>query len=378
MLVGAIGLITVFIYGYSNYGLEFGKFFAAEPGSGTIQCIPAQQNAVSGGAVTFTAIASTPTPTPTPPPGCYYQQVQCIRAPCEPQLVCPSATPTIIPTPRGSKGTAVGTLIPNPLPKPTIPPVIAWTAPDGNPPSGTGTRFVTMFRNTGRTAITKLVSVQYGMEKAVCSVTVAPATTPTPTISTSVSPSPSGVPIGLPILKPSALPSIILRNGSMVLARFTSTADGSGAWLKRIAFNITKTSAISLNNGFRFFEDGVDISSLGEFFADPGILPGYTSTRVVYTSTNERPLRPGHLYELQATVSGVSGSQMSLKTDVLNASGTGAYQPMTYTNGLDNRNLPVSLVWTDHSAPNHSYSSNDWFSDRNIRYLPLTWSIWTP
>lgn len=31
-----------------------------------------------------------PTPTPTPPTGCYYQQVQCIQAPCLPVLVCPT------------------------------------------------------------------------------------------------------------------------------------------------------------------------------------------------------------------------------------------------------------------------------------------------
>jgi len=38
-----------------------------------------------------------PMPTPTPPPGCYYHQVQCIRAPCEPELVCPSQTPAAAP-----------------------------------------------------------------------------------------------------------------------------------------------------------------------------------------------------------------------------------------------------------------------------------------
>lgn len=26
----------------------------------------------------------------SPTPGCYYQQVQCIRAPCDPVLVCPT------------------------------------------------------------------------------------------------------------------------------------------------------------------------------------------------------------------------------------------------------------------------------------------------
>jgi hypothetical protein len=41
-------------------------------------------------------------PTPTPPTGCYYKQVQCIQAPCNPILICPSGvtvTPLATTTP---------------------------------------------------------------------------------------------------------------------------------------------------------------------------------------------------------------------------------------------------------------------------------------
>lgn len=41
----------------------------------------------------------TRTPTPTPPVGCYYQQVQCIQAPCDPVLICRTPTPTVSRTP---------------------------------------------------------------------------------------------------------------------------------------------------------------------------------------------------------------------------------------------------------------------------------------
>lgn len=46
----------------------------------------------------------TATPTPTPPVGCFYQEVQCIQAPCNPILVCPTKTPTptVSPTPIAS------------------------------------------------------------------------------------------------------------------------------------------------------------------------------------------------------------------------------------------------------------------------------------
>ncbi|MDH5533052.1 MAG: dockerin type I repeat-containing protein [Candidatus Pacebacteria bacterium] len=39
-----------------------------------------------------------PSPYPSPPVGCFYQSVQCIQAPCDPILVCPSPTPTPTPT----------------------------------------------------------------------------------------------------------------------------------------------------------------------------------------------------------------------------------------------------------------------------------------
>ncbi len=40
------------------------------------------------------SVTPQPTPTPTPPPpGCYYQRVQCIQAPCDPILVCTTPTP---------------------------------------------------------------------------------------------------------------------------------------------------------------------------------------------------------------------------------------------------------------------------------------------
>lgn len=49
--------------------------------------------------------------TPTPPAGCTYQQVQCIQAPCNPILVCPSPTPV--------PGQAVGSHVVKLVNKPT-------------------------------------------------------------------------------------------------------------------------------------------------------------------------------------------------------------------------------------------------------------------
>ncbi|MFH1244607.1 MAG: hypothetical protein V1487_03525 [bacterium] len=39
-------------------------------------------------------VLPTSSPMPSAPPGCYYQQVQCFKAPCDPILVCPSPSPS--------------------------------------------------------------------------------------------------------------------------------------------------------------------------------------------------------------------------------------------------------------------------------------------
>jgi hypothetical protein len=52
-----------------------------------VQCIQAPCDPIL---VCTTPTISDRVPTPKPPPGCYYQQVQCIQAPCPPILVCPT------------------------------------------------------------------------------------------------------------------------------------------------------------------------------------------------------------------------------------------------------------------------------------------------
>lgn len=88
---------------------------------------------------------------PTPPAGCFYQQVQCIQAPCPPQLICPTATPggptgtnpTDIPEP-----TEVPVPTNTPGPSPTAIPVSGVTyyiSPSGND-SNNGTTLSTPFK----------------------------------------------------------------------------------------------------------------------------------------------------------------------------------------------------------------------------------------
>ncbi len=65
LLVGGLG-----VWWYFGFTLDFMRFFAADTG-----------------------VVTSPGPTKSTPPGCYYQEVQCFAAPCDPVLVCPSCLP---------------------------------------------------------------------------------------------------------------------------------------------------------------------------------------------------------------------------------------------------------------------------------------------
>lgn len=66
-------------------------------------------------------------PVPTPPAGCFYQQVQCLVAPCAAILVCSTPTPTPQPVTVLAPTTPTPTLIPTPTPKPTSVPALPKT-----------------------------------------------------------------------------------------------------------------------------------------------------------------------------------------------------------------------------------------------------------
>jgi hypothetical protein len=90
----------------SSNSMSLRNYMVTTPGIYTARCISRSDSSCVD-MDSFTARIITPTPTPylvettravsmspTPPPGCYYQSVQCIQAPCYPILVCPSGTPT--------------------------------------------------------------------------------------------------------------------------------------------------------------------------------------------------------------------------------------------------------------------------------------------
>ncbi len=138
------GLIIAILLGawwYSGFSLEFMRFFAAEPGP----------------------TDSEPSPS-TAPAGCYYQQVQCIQAPCNPVLVCPSPGEGQVKCDPPTQTVKVG--VPAVLTQVGGDGLYDWFSPDGTPAvgstfsGGTGVGRPGVYSVSYATPGTKIVTVQ--------------------------------------------------------------------------------------------------------------------------------------------------------------------------------------------------------------------------
>jgi hypothetical protein len=115
LLLGLLILLVLLLAGwwYSGFSLDFMRFFASEP-------VPVDR--VPG--------------TEPAPEGCYYQQVQCIQAPCPPILICPedgaqvSCDPLTQTVAVGAAASLVGSGGGGNY---------EWFSPDGTPTTGTTT-----------------------------------------------------------------------------------------------------------------------------------------------------------------------------------------------------------------------------------------------
>lgn len=132
--LGAFLVVLLGAWWYSGFTLEFMKFFAAEP---------------TPSSPVIASIPRTPLP-PTIMPGCYYQQVECIRAPCNPQLVCPegslvTCSPATQDVAIGGNAvvTATGGVAP-----------YTWFAPHGLPTGGAGATFTVRYTTAGIKKVT--------------------------------------------------------------------------------------------------------------------------------------------------------------------------------------------------------------------------------
>lgn len=126
-------------------------------------------------------------------------------------LVCAPSTPVILPgqtvtffvqgsgpTPKPTAGIPERSPLP---PRPTPVPVYKWSAPKGNPSSGTGTTFTTQYLYGGQYTVT----VTLGRQAAKCRVAVSTSTPPPP----SWTPTPSGTPTPYPTPTPQ-VPAIVV------------------------------------------------------------------------------------------------------------------------------------------------------------------------
>ncbi len=158
-----------------------------------------------------------------------------------------------------------------------------------------------------------------------------------------------------------ALPSSVLVAGEVVLSKFNLTANANTVGVKKIVWDISKSSDAVLASAAasaKLLVDGSDVSTLGAF-TSTGIGAGQTAGTITFIFTSEYQISSGvaKLFELKDTVSslGSTGSIVTqLKTDTA-AAGPNTYAIVAATG--------ANLVWTDRSDTSHSESTDDWMND---------------
>lgn len=184
-----------------------------------------------------------------------------------------------------------------------------------------------------------------------------------------------------------ALPTTSLNDGTVVLARFTVSADAADqVSLKKITFNVTKTAAIVANtaNGVREVGQGSDIPAAVTNGA--GCAAAATACVIGVVFTDEQVIAAGtsKTYELRSAVTATAASStMStviatdtvLVTGELEAAGDNveSWNPVVAS-------AAYNLIWSDNSGIPHDdvvggsgaddAATNDWTNGKYVKTLP--------
>jgi hypothetical protein len=192
-----------------------------------------------------------------------------------------------------------------------------------------------------------------------------------------------------------ALPSTTLNDGTMVLSRFTVSADAAGdVALKKVSFNSTKTTALGITAAaLREVGQGSDIAGTSTLHANCAATTGSACViSLVFNSEQTVAAGTSKTYELRATVTATAASH-SIQTVINNDSAL-------VTGELDNNATATALalgiddydgtaadasynfLWSDGSAIPHNDvvatdftadaagSSNDWTNGLYVKSLP--------
>ncbi|MEY4744198.1 MAG: hypothetical protein RL272_143, partial [Candidatus Parcubacteria bacterium] len=185
-----------------------------------------------------------------------------------------------------------------------------------------------------------------------------------------------------------ALPSTTLTDGTVVVARFTVSADAAEqVALKKLTFNVTKTSTIVANtaNAVREVGQGSDLAATVTNSANCAGTGTNCVIGVVFTSEQVVAAGTSKTYELRAAVTGTAASN-TMSTVLANDSALVTGELESAGNNIQSLNPVVvstayNFLWSDNSAIPHNDTnggtggddagaSNDWSNGLYVRTLP--------
>ena len=173
---------------------------------------------------------------------------------------------------------------------------------------------------------------------------------------------------GYPVFTAFALPTTVLSGGTQTLFKTTLSATGGQIAWNEIAFTVASSSDVITiaSSTYQLWENGVNItpSSVGATASD-----SYSGTddKIAFSFATERVVSAGSsvTLELRATITGALVAGNSISTKIANPTGT----TVTSEDSTVQQAKPASFVWTDQSAPSHSTSTDDWFTDGLVKTL---------
>ena len=174
---------------------------------------------------------------------------------------------------------------------------------------------------------------------------------------------------GYPTFTATALPTTVLSGGTQTLFKTTLSATGGQIAWNDITFTVASSSNVITiaTSSYKLFENGVDItdSATGTAVSD-----SYSSSNdlLEFVFATERVVAAGSsvTLELRATITGALVAGNSINTQIANPNGTTVTTKQSAAAALT---TGASFVWSDQSAPSHSTTTSDWFTDGLVKTL---------
>lgn len=158
------------------------------------------------------------------------------------------------------------------------------------------------------------------------------------------------------------LPTTVLANGTMAIAKVQITADAGGtvAW-RKMTFKVATTSVVATN--FRIYDAANESSTLA---GSSAVASADANGYVTFTLTSDQEISGSKTYVVKADITGADTAGDSISTSIPEL-GSLLAAPNTYAVVAA---LAGSFIWSDESVIGHSDTTPDWTNDYLVKNLP--------